>query len=45
MFLSKSIVVSDVTPVYSSDLLHYTVCGTSENDDRQKVSRFESLFT
>ena len=32
----KNIAVSDVTPVYSSDLLHYTVYGTSGNDDWKK---------
>jgi hypothetical protein len=45
MFLSKNIVVSDVTPVYSSDLLHYTVHGTSGNDKRQNVRPFGGLFT
>jgi len=45
MFLSKIIAVSVVTPVYSSDLLHYTVYCTSGNDDRQKVSQFDGLFT
>jgi hypothetical protein len=47
MFLSKNtcIVVSDVTPVYSSDLLHYTVYGTSGYDKRQNVSPFVGLFT
>jgi hypothetical protein len=33
-FLSKTMVVSDVTPVYSHDLRHYTVYGTSGNNFR-----------
>jgi len=45
MFLSKTMVLSDVTPVYSLYLRHYTVYGTSGNDFRQKVNTFDDLFT
>jgi hypothetical protein len=43
-FLCKNMVVSDVTPVYSSGLRHYIVYGTSGNENRQNVSPFAGLF-
>ena len=46
MLLSKNIVATDGSFVYSSKPFHYTVYGTSGNDNRRKDSPvLDGLFT